>query len=91
MTALRGADRVSSIFDDPWQSRFLDLAAVWRETVYCQPLAETETVTMLLPGPTAGTLRVPVKQADDRTFIVAMQEINASVRNAWLAPSFSEH
>lgn len=36
----------------------------------------------------ACSVMIGLKQADDRTFIVAMQEINASVRNVWFAPSF---
>lgn len=36
----------------------------------------------------ACSVMIGLKQVDDRTFIVAMQEINASVRNAWFAPSF---
>jgi uncharacterized membrane protein len=36
----------------------------------------------------ACSVMIGLDRADDRTFIVAMQEINASVRNAWFAPSF---
>jgi uncharacterized membrane protein len=36
----------------------------------------------------ACSVMIGLGNADDRTFIVAMQEINASVRNAWFAPSF---
>lgn len=36
----------------------------------------------------ACSVMIGLGNADDRTFIIAMQEINASVRNVWFAPSF---
>lgn len=36
----------------------------------------------------ACSVMIGLANADDRTFVVAMQAINASVRNAWFAPSF---
>lgn len=36
----------------------------------------------------ACSVMIGLANTDDRTFIIAMQEINASVRNVWFAPSF---
>lgn len=71
------------------------LAAPGRRHLARPALRTTLVVATILMGLIAGffyayacSVMIGLERADDRTFIVTMQEINASVRNVWFAPSF---